>query len=217
MKLNWWYVAVVPAVGFALAASSFRLVDVFLPTEYHRAQSAVAGEQLNFSQVATVEGEDYPIDAAITVTGVHRVRAADEPTMVAGTPIDVIAIDLDWAADPEVPLNACSMRLVTKEGFEYVSSEQATSALATYSPALTQLSTCTPPDTPGPGYGVIDEAFGLFEDSAPRPETWSTTAYFIVPEGAQPASLQVRWVEPDYAEFTDLDVSGEVGLVLSEG
>ncbi|WP_290216923.1 hypothetical protein [Corynebacterium atrinae] len=210
--MNWWYVAVVPAVGFALAASSFRMVDVYLPTQYHRAQSAVAGETLNFSQVAKVEGESYPIDAAITVNGVHRLRDADEPTMVEGTAIDVIAIDLDWEAAPDVPLKSCSMRLITEEGFEYVSSQQATSTFSSPSPALAQLYSCTPSDAPGPGYGVIDEAFGLFEEEAPRPESWSTTVYFIVPDGAEPSRMQVRWVEPEYAEFTDLKAAGEVEL-----
>ncbi|MDO5512392.1 hypothetical protein [Corynebacterium sp.] len=201
-----WYLAVIPAVAFALAASSFRLVDVYLPNTPSDRISGAAGDTLHIAQTAPVEGVDNLVVADVTLTRAALVREEEEPQMVDGTDIDVIAVDFDWSAPPESPLRTCDLRLVSEEGLTYLPSPRLGSALVSASQALSSMHLCTPEDTPGPLMDMgVDLGIGEYEDP-PRPESWSTTVYFVVPSGTRPAAVEVIWQPPTYLEFTDVSL-----------
>lgn len=204
-----WYLAVVPAIAFALAASSFRFIDVYLPNTPSDETAAVAGEQVHFADTLHDEGVDNEIAVDVTLTGVARVREEDVPETVTGTDIDVLAVDFDWAAAPEVPLRICSMRILTADGAEYEPAHRLRSQLINAHASLDNSVLCVPEDTPGPYTDSgVDLGIGEYEDP-PRPESWSTTAYFIVPAGTTPEAVRVVWQVPSYLEFTGLELAPE--------
>lgn len=207
-----WYLAVVPAVAFALAASSFRFVDVYLPNTPSDPIFGAAGETLHIEQTAEAEGVDNLIIADVTLTGAALLREEDEPAL-PGTDIDVIAVSFDWAAPPESPLRTCDLQLIADNGNHYLPSPRLGGALVGASPALTSNHHCTPEDAPGPLMSLgVDLGFSGYEGPE-RPAEWSTTVYFVVPAGTQPASVQLIWQTPTYLEFTGVSLdSAEVSL-----
>ncbi|NLT57203.1 MAG: hypothetical protein GXX79_22110 [Actinomycetales bacterium] len=205
MSSRTWYLAVVPAVAFALAASSYRYVDVYLPNSPSDPVSGSLGETVHLDQVATVEGVGNRLLADVPLTGVTRLPAEREPALPDGTAIDVVAVDVDWSAPPESPLAGCSLRMITQEGETYLPASSLALTVTDADPAITSYEHCVPEDTPGPSMAAgVD--FGLSEDDRPaRPESWSTTVHFIVPEGMTPERVEMIWQTPTYLEFTGLD------------
>jgi len=211
-KSRGWYLAVVPAVAFALAASSFRYVDVYLPNTPSDPITGAVGETLHIEQTAVAEGVENLIVADVTLTGAARLREEDEPSLPAGTEIDVIAVSFDWAAPPESPLRTCDLQLVTVGGEHYLPSARLGSHLVGAAPELSSTHYCTPEDAPGPLMSLgVDLGFSGYEDPE-RPAEWSTTVYFVVPAGTRPASVKLSWQMPTYLEFTGVEVSGEEAL-----
>ncbi|MDO5668753.1 MAG: hypothetical protein Q4G50_01990 [Corynebacterium sp.] len=207
-----WYAAVVPAIAFALAASSFRYVDIALPNSPSDPISGAAGETLHIEQTAEVEGVDNLIVADVTLTHAALVRAEDTPSL-GDTEIDVIAVDFDWSAPPESPLRTCDMRLLTEDGTPYLPAPRLGARLSGAPPELTNTYYCAPEDTPGPFMDMgVDLGVSDYQDP-PRPESWSTTVYFVVPAGTRPGSVEVIWQTPTYLEFTGVSLdSAELAL-----
>ncbi|GAB3690433.1 hypothetical protein [Corynebacterium nasicanis] len=201
-----WYIAVVPAVLFALAASSFRYVDVYRPNAPTERIAGAVGESLHIEQTATVEGADNLIAADVTLTSAQLVRREDVPEMSTGADIDIIAVNFDWAASPDIPLRTCDLRLISEAGKRYLPSPRLSSALVNPPAVLHSVSHCVPEDAPGPLMAMGIELGTSEYDGPPRPETWSTTVYFVVPGGTQPSAVEMIWQTPVYLEFTGVSL-----------
>ncbi|MBE1878668.1 hypothetical protein [Myceligenerans pegani] len=196
---GWWrrnaiWLAVLPLmVAAAAAAWSFRLMNLWWPTELvERVDSVGAGETAHFV------GDYYDLgltDPALANTWVTRevdVRVLDVRE-VDGLPQSVLAeidripdgaaawrVELELTAEPGTDLGLCQVMLVTSDGTRYGEASKA----GTRPDPLGQGNPCMPPDS--------------MDSIAPEAGTWQVSTVLLTRAGDTPDEIWFSFGNPHY-------------------
>ncbi|MBL0886846.1 hypothetical protein [Myceligenerans indicum] len=193
---GWWrrngvWLAVLPlAIAAAAVSWSFRLVNLWWPTELvHEADSAGAGGTAHYAGEYYDLGFDDPSLANTWVTREVDVQVlAVRP--VEGLPRSVTAeidsvpdgsaawrIDLELAAAPGTALGSCQVMLVSSDGTRYGEGGATNDPLGQGNP-------CVPEDAP--------------DALAPDAGTWQTSTVLLTRAGDTPEEVWFSFGSPDY-------------------
>lgn len=205
VRQTWWRrervaIILLPLILIGvIAATSSRVHDYWWARGFH------AEAPISSTGVATVDIRyddgflTYPIRAKVSLESARAVTELPDAygPLKIPTGSRLWLVDLAWEADPDVPLTGCMVALVDRDGNRYGATINAFEANA---PIV--YNACVPDETPGPvpEFGST-EVPALAPGEQPRPETYSTTAYVIVPQDVRPVAARVWWLLPDYVEL----------------
>lgn len=205
VRQTWWRrerlaIVLLPLVLVAaIAASSSRVHDFWWAKGFH-SQAPITSAGVATVDIRYDDGFlTYPIRAEVSLesaTPVTELPEADAPVKVP-TGSRLWLVGLDWRADPDVVLNGCFVALVDRDGNRYDASINAFEANAPieYNP-------CVPDETPGPTTTLgSTKAPAVEPGQQPRPTSYSTTAYVVLPDDVRPITARVWWLLPDYVDL----------------
>lgn len=197
-----WVRLLLPLLLLAIAATSFRIVRVYLPIVSWSAPQKAQGTTLAFHQPDRVTAtKTVPRDVEIRVDSVRPMSGLDDYVAQPGG--QLYQVDLHFAASPETRVNVCEVFLTDAAGTLYGTSVGSMPDPTVKYPALPPRS-CGPLTDDGLSYrdAVYDDETGELEPPAPedrRPPAWSRHWSVVLPKDVTPAQVVVRWTEPDYA------------------
>ena len=183
----------------AIVATSSRVDEYWWQRGFHEQASRDSSGVVSVDDRYDDGFLTYPIRAdisLISVKPVTEVPGAYRP-MRLPTGARLWEVQLRWKADPDVVLTGCTIALLDDDGSRYdISSTSFDSG------AVTSVQTCVPEDTPGPQPTLgSTEKPAIGPDEQPRPETYETRAYIVMPEKKKPSAVRVWWLLPTYAEM----------------
>lgn len=190
-----WLIALIPLLVGALAVTGWRLLRIYPVIEFVAPQGH--GSQVEFHQRVPVS-KGSPIERVVTIgaRGSAPVDAVGSLRPDPGAQLHLVT--LSFAARPDVPLVGCEVFLVDAAGSRYSALRPPIGGLT--DTASTRLDRdCVPEDAPGPAVDWING--GLEPGEGVRPDSWTTSMAFELPQGTQPTRVIVRWINqaPDYA------------------
>ena len=186
---RWGLILLVPALVVALAAASFRMVNLYLPWSTDRG-IAVENQVVIPSERTLV---DYPNNEvyAATLTPVALVPAATgddyvEFTAAPGARLWRLSVKVE--ADPEMVLSECSLSLEDAAGTVYEASGGKVRSGEAYVDTWGNL--CTNADTPGPSVD-LNNVYVPVDPQYARPRNYQVNRYFAIPTGIEPTAVRV--------------------------
>lgn len=175
-----WLALLLPALALALAASSFRLVRLYLPWEW--SQPIVADATTGTLQQPWTDIDGTPQTRNVTVTADMLTTASASEGLMPAEGSTLWLLHLTFSADADQSLSQCTVELVDAEGVRYTAGTAGTvedpAAPASYGAGRFD---CVPVDT-----------------SAPRPASWTRTAMIVIPDGRTPVAIRIGWTKPVY-------------------
>lgn len=205
VRRTWWRrervaLALLPflVVGAAVASSS-RVDEYWWQRGFHEQAPRDDAGVVSVSETYDDGFLRYPIRADLSLVSARPVTelpGAYQPPKVP-TGARLWEVQLRWQADPDVSLTGCSIALTDDDGKLYVADSTS------FDPgAVLGVQTCVPDETPGPqpqsGRRTLVQPAA---DVAPRPSSYRTRAYVVVPVGVEPRAVRVWWLLPTYAEL----------------
>lgn len=198
--MTWWQrnkvalIALVPLTVAAASASSYRLNDLWLPSQ-PTPPTAVAGTSAHYHSEFR-RGGVHTRDVDVTVVGIRDAASLNGLRAASGATLKVVTLDL--AADPEAFLDGCTAQLTGPD--QVVRGTNGGKVDATTGAPRFDPAGCVPTDAPGP---YVDSFTGQVVPSpAPRPGRWRAEIAFAVPQNAQVTQLRLYWDTPGYLVFT---------------
>lgn len=191
---RWGLVALPVAAAAALAASSYRVEAQWWLEKPRDLQHASQGEWVTFSASQYDRTGDVPFSVRVRLDGVRPAEelfgpVSDDYELDPPAGVQAIAVDLELAAPPDVPLTSCDLVVRDTDGVEY--------DYQIASPSIENQATspCVPPDARGPELDLIE---GLDPDTGPRrPDEWRVSPVVLLPEGVEVAEVMLSWGPPD--------------------
>lgn len=193
---RWWLVTLVPALLLALAASSFRLTQLYLPWEWSR--PVVAGASVGTLEQAFLghDANRYRRTVTVEVAAVEPVPSFDGHAAIPGATL--WQVDLLLTAAPDQMLKHCSIELVDGEGTRYgfEGGRRAADPDDPFYSSTVVHPFCVPDDAPGPELQPITGEF--LESPVERPGSWELSTALVVPDGHDPEQVRIAWDKPSY-------------------
>lgn len=189
-----WLALLVPLLLAAIAASSFRLVTLYLPWEWSHPIVAGANSGTLTQRYTELDGVKRDREVSVRVLSVRPIEEAGGAKAVSGATL--WQATLGFKAAPDQFLSGCEVELVDAEGNRYGfrSGLEAASEDGWYMPPV--LIACVPEDAPGP---TIDALTGdLVPSPIERPGTWFQEVLIAMPEDIEPVQLRIGWHQPEY-------------------
>jgi hypothetical protein len=172
-----WLALIVPLLLLALAASSFRLVTLYLPWEWSRPTVADATAGTLRQHFTGFDGERRLREVRVEVVDVETHESYAEAKAADGGVLWRVVLELE--ADPEQYLR--SGQVPAEEGAYFV-------------PPI--LVPCVPEDAPGP---TLNPLTGEPSPSpVTRPRAWREQVLIAMPRDVTPTALRIGWSRPEY-------------------
>ncbi|MFT3888445.1 MAG: hypothetical protein QM713_09835 [Arachnia sp.] len=189
-----WLALLVPLALLAVAASSFRLVTLYLPWEWSRpvvAHGPAGTLRQSFDDLA---GTRTTREVRVEVISIEAHETyAKTKAAVGGTLWRAV---LEFEAAPDQQLYGCEVELTDAAGTRYdfrSGLEPATEGDYFQAPILLP---CVPEDAPGP---TVEPLTGTSVPSpVQRPRTWREQVLIAMPEGVTPTGVRIGWSRPEY-------------------
>ncbi len=189
-----WLALIVPLLLLALAASSFRLVTLYLPWEWSRPTVADTTAGTLRQHFTGFDGERRLREVRVEVVDVEthesyaEAKAADGGVLWRGV--------LELEADPEQYLDGCEVELTDADGtrYDFRSGQVPAEEGAYFVPPI--LVPCVPEDAPGP---TLNPLTGEPSPSpVTRPRAWREQVLIAMPRDVTPTALRIGWSRPEY-------------------
>jgi hypothetical protein len=190
---RWALISLVLLIPLAVLASSFRMINVYLPWTYH-ARHASSDGRVHLQQTYNGNERDITIDVTASLFAVDHGTTFGKISAVPGSTLWKVSVSL--YAEPDVILNGCSVWLVDGQEREYGTEGGKT---AEYSSDLQDRAACVPKNAPGPKYDYFSNA--ITPSEVTRPPSWCFDVYIAVPSDVKPTKVRLGWHEPDYVEL----------------
>ncbi|MDO5721759.1 MAG: hypothetical protein Q4P06_04360 [Actinomycetaceae bacterium] len=209
--MSWWkrngiWLLLLPvAVAAAGFAASHRFLEIYWPSQptspvevtASRSPGSTDGKKqvAHYVSAFTNSGKEYERDITVSFVGARPLTEWNG--MVAAEGTQLWGFDFAFEADPQVIASGCNLFVFDAEGTKYF--QHAAQVVSENAGAFT-VADCVPPGAEGP---MLDFFTGDVQDSLqPRPRTWESTLAVALPRGVEPASVQLFWDLPAYAEFS---------------
>ncbi|MCG7229259.1 hypothetical protein [Corynebacterium minutissimum] len=190
-----------------IAASSSIMVHAYRPLSVHSAVKAQRNETATFDFEYHADDEHYHRAATVKLTSLKPIEQSEflesyknsfeyefpYPELIEKA--EFLEATVTWAADPEVPLDNCSVRLRDADGleqFNFLSNSPSDG------PKETAFSLgCEPHGAFGPiALDPFDSYPNIIPEPSPRPREWEMTYHFLVTPGFKPKELVIKWEGP---------------------
>lgn len=190
---RWALIALVPAIVLAVAASSFRLISLYLPWYSERTNNAEGVILVDSDQFVGhyPDGESY--QAEVTPISATQIPSFTEshtsfPAEFTAVPgAKLWRVEVEVFADPRMVLRGCTFGVEDDEGRFF---SAAFGKLRNGEPLTDREGYCYPNLTPGPSFSFLNE-YEPAEPEAERPRRYRVFALFALPEGSDVANLRV--------------------------
>lgn len=195
-----WLALLLPLLGLALAASSFRLFTLYLPWQWSRPIVTNGPTGTLTQDFLATDGAPLSRTVTVTLDAMRAVPSHDEDAAAPGATL--WQVDLTLAAAPDQVLDGCQVELLGPDGTRYATTS-AGKVPADPDDRFwmgTDHLMCVPEDAPGPTMsflGVVQPKEGTPE----RPASWPMTASAAIPDGVRPTAVRVMWNRPTYVEL----------------
>lgn len=189
-----WLALMIPLLALALAASSFRLVTLYLPWEWSRPTVANATSGTLRQDFTGFDGERWRREVRVEVLGLEQAALFGDTKAAAGGVLWRVL--LAFEADPEQHLDGCEVELLDADGtrYDFRSGQEPAEKGGYFVPPV--LVPCVPEEAPGP---TLDPLSGeLTPSPVTRPRTWHERVLIAMPEEVAPAALRIGWRRPEY-------------------
>lgn len=202
LSRNRWGLILLPfAIVLALLASSSRVQLFWWNYGPHEVTEGRQGSPVSFSQEWMDRAGKHTRSLTVTVTSIapaDKVILENNPE-----PLEVTVpkgstlwrVDLSVRADPMAVLWGCQMSVLDSQGREF----EATPRLIEPSFKL-KVSPCTPEGARGPA-PVLYDGMKQDADELDRPESYTTSAYLPMTNGAVPKTVRLWWEFPKVIEI----------------
>lgn len=192
-----WLALLLPMLLLALAASSFRLVTLYLPWQWSRPLVAHGPSGTLGQRFSATDGSALERTVTVTLDELAVVPTHGEDAAAPGAVL--WQADLTLSAAPDQVLDACAVEVIGPDGTRYATTS------AGKVPARaddrfwmgTDRLVCVPEDAPGPRMGFA----GVEPATVERPGRWRLTAAAAVPAGVRPVGVRIMWDRPVYLEL----------------
>lgn len=203
VKSSWWrrnriwLCALVPVLALAVAASSFRMVTLYLPWQWSRpivAEGSSGTLTQSFQDLDDVRREREVTAEVLSVL--------DYPTLDGVRPVPggtMWRVWLELSAEPDQHLDGCYIELTDAEGNRYDFSSGLESAEEDGFYLAPWILRCVPEDAPGPSVELFSNE--VVESEIERPRTWRYEALIAMPDGVEPETVRIGWNQPVYLEL----------------
>ena len=196
-RRNWlWLVLLIPLAAGALAASSQRYINVYLPWKTSAEIPANAQGVVDFHQRFKGVELEHERSATLKLLEVSPVDQAGDEAAAPGGQLWLVKLQI--SAKPDQVLNTCNVALLadgTQYGFDAAKRPATDDAFAMPS----MFPQCVPEEAPGPSFGIYSDE--IINDGPSRPESWEAEFSFVVPEDVTPDEFRIWWQTPEYASF----------------
>lgn len=191
---RFWLALLTPMLLLAVVASSFRMVNLYLPWEWSRPLVAHGPSGTLRQEFHGADGQHRTREVRV---GVLSAIPQDRFEDVRAAPGAVLwRVLLEFEASPEQMLaSVCTIELVDAAGTRYghQGGQEAADERGLGRPPM--FLTCVPGYAPGPSLGVLGE----FEESpVERPRTWRMQYVFATPATVEPSAVRIGWDQPEY-------------------
>lgn len=188
-----WLLLIVPLLALAFAASSFRLVTLYLPWEWSRPISADDSIGVLQQRYVELDGVRRDREVQVEVLSVLSYETLGGLQAVDGATLWRVWLEL--TAEPEQFLSGCEVELADADGnrYDFRSGLEAAGGGYHLTPFLIS---CVPQDAPGP---TVEPLSGeVVPSEIERPGTWREEVFIAVPEGVEPTAVRIGWHTPEY-------------------
>lgn len=205
----WWWTATIPALATMIAASSSIMVHAYRPLSVHSAVKAHRNESVTFDFEYNADEERYHRAATVKLTSVSPIEQSkflesfknitewdfQDPELLEQS--EILTATVTWAADPEVPLDDCAVRLRDANGLEHFNYLSNSPSDGPKDDADFKITGCEPQGAFGPkALNPFDLDPNIIPEPSPRPREWEMTYYFPVTPGFKPKELVITWDGP---------------------
>lgn len=188
-----WLLALAPLALLAVAASSFRLVTLYLPWEWSR--PTVAHTQTGTLRQQFLGFDDRHHRREVRVTALSTAATPVSGKVHPAPGATLWRTELEFTASPDQILNSCTIELVDAQGVRYGTRGGKVDDRGESS-YVNLFETCVPEDAPGP---TLEPFTGrLVPSPSERPGTWRAEYLVAMPSGVEPTAVRVGWDRPDY-------------------
>ena len=195
---RWWIAAVPVAVATMLAANGYRVPTFWYESgQHHEIAAGAASDWLAVAEPTSDAHGDYlrKYDVRLAGLGGEQTAYEDRYGSEFELPQGMVArtVDLEFRADPAVPLKSCAVSVIDDQGREY----RVGHIFDSLGPSVT---VCVPETTPGPSVPLFkSQPRGALDlEELPRPAQWSTSPAIAVPKDAKLVELRISFENPDY-------------------
>lgn len=189
-----WLALLVPLVLLAVAASSFRLVRLYLPWEWSRPIVAHAPSGTLRQDFLGFDDRRHTREVKVSVLGVAPQTQHGDVKAAPGAQLWWVLVGFE--AEPDQVLQSCTVEVLDAAGVRYghLGGQELVSGQGSPSTALFQ--TCTPEDAPGPTFQPFT---GVFVPSpVERPRSWRMEILYALPQGVEPDAVRIGFDRPEY-------------------
>lgn len=189
-----WLLLLVPVLAIAIAASSYRMLNLYLPWQWSR-PVVVEGTVGTLRQTYTeLDDVRRTREVQVEVRSVTQHSEWDGVQAVAGGAMWRVL--LRFEAEPDQFLHGCHIELVDADGNRYDFTSGLESAEEGGFYLSPWLLTCVPDEAPGPTVALFQNE--IIESPIERPRAWRFDALIAMPEGVTPTAVRIGWKTPDY-------------------
>lgn len=206
---GWWkrnrvgLIVLIPLILLAVAANSFRLVEIYLPWMIDRA-IRVNEVQIPAERIRIDVPEEFDLSQTAIITPLQATPVAELAdqygTVVTPAPgAKLWTVDIQVNADPSFMLLDCRVSVLDEEGTEYETGlAQLDGDTATNSFTI---NLCVEYLQAGPT-ADLEGNYIPADEGSERPEEYTIQRVFTIPDGHEPAELRVTvgsgpdWIVP---------------------
>jgi len=195
---RWWLAGVPLAIATMLAANAYRVPTFWYQSgQHHEIATGPVGEWLPVAEQTSDAHGNFVRKYDVRFAGLGSEQTAYEDRFGSDftLPDGMVArtVDLDFRADPAVPLKNCAVSLIDDDGREFRVGHVFDGLGAT-------VTVCVPEKAPGPSVPVFrtQPRGALGAEELPRPTQWSTSPAIAVPRDAKLVELRISFENPDY-------------------
>lgn len=189
-----WLALLLPLLGLAVAASSFRMLRLYQPWEWSRPVVAHATTGTLRQEFRGFDNAERTREVTVSVLSATAEQQIDRAAAVPGGTLWRVELELSAASDQI--LDGCTVELADADGTRYGHSagqQQADPGRFFLPPVLID---CVPPDAPGPRLAPLTGA--LEPSPVERPPSWRQTVAIAMPVGVEPTSVRIMWSLPEF-------------------
>ncbi|MBB1493786.1 hypothetical protein J4N02_10655 [Propioniciclava sp. MC1595] len=192
---RFWLALLVPLLFLAVVASSFRLVNIYLPWDWTR--PIVAHDTSGTLRQDFLGFDDVRREREVRVQVLSAVPQQVHGDAKAAAGAVLWRILLEFEAAPDQFLDSCTIELQDAEGTRYGHEGGMESVDGSGTPWEARLAQrCVPESAPGP---TLEPFTGkLVPSPVERSRTWRLEYLIATPEAVEPTALRVGWHYPEY-------------------
>ena len=192
-----WLALLIPILALALAASSFRLVSLYLPWQWSRPIVANDTSGVLRQNYLELDGVRRDREVRVSVLSLDAHESWGDAKAIDGGRLWRVELQLE--AEPDQFLYGCEVELTDADGNRYDFRGGLEPVDAKHYFVAPVIIACAPQHALGPTVSPFTDE--VVESELERPRIWEQEVLIAMPEGVSPSGLRIGWNRPVYLEL----------------